>query len=126
MTYSTSLTVSEATLFWSYYYCIMRNRVSFCYITIWQNPMGLSKYYETIKFFSLGHPWAFKNLWNFRGEDFGICLSSHELSLPQNTRSSLPSGTEYILEWGGHEKQRMSYDGTFSKSSDGINCSAQQ
>lgn len=66
----------------------MGDRVSFCYITICQDPMGLSKYYETIKFFLLGHPWAFKNLKNFKGEDFGICLFSHELSLPQNTCSS--------------------------------------
>lgn len=71
--------------------------VSFCYITICQNPMGLSKYYETIKFFLLSHPWAFKNLKNFMGEDFGICLSSHELSLPQNTCSRFTSRTEHIL-----------------------------
>lgn len=38
--------------------------------------MGLSKYYETIKFFLLGHPWAFRNLKSFQGEDFEICLSS--------------------------------------------------
>lgn len=66
----------------------MRNRVSFFYITICQVPVGLSKYYETIQFFLLGHPWAFKNLKNFKSEDLGIYLSSHELSLPRNTCSS--------------------------------------
>lgn len=77
--------------------------------------MGLSKYYESIKFFLLGHPWAFKNLKNFKGEDFGICLSSYELSPSQNTCSCFTSGTEHILEWGGQEKQRMSHGGTFNE-----------
>lgn len=76
--------------------------------------MGLSKYYETIKFFLLGHPWAFKNLKNFKGEDFGIAslvMNSHCFKI---LALVFTSGTEPMLEWGGHEKQRMSYSGTFT------------
>lgn len=77
--------------------------------------MALSKYYETIKFFLLGHPWAFKNLKNFKGEDFGICLSSHELSLLKTLALVSLEGQNIPWEWGSHEKHRVCYGGTFSE-----------
>lgn len=74
----------------------MRNRVSFCYITIYQNPMGLSKHYETLKFLLLRHPWAFKNL-RVRALAFASpVINSHCLKIP-----GFISHRGQNMSWGG-------------------------
>lgn len=98
----------------------MRNRVSFCCITIHQNPIGLSKSYETLKFHLLRHPWAFKNLRVKVLAFASPVINSHCLKIP-----SLISHRGQKMSWGGEAvKNRGCLMMEPSvKDSDGINCS---